>query len=175
MQIQASPQLTLVAATLAHLRAELDAPEKLAVLLDAEVSSEWPPGEYDRDAMEFFRTQLEEGGAKVEGWYGWYAIREADEVSVRALVGGGGYLGPPDGEGTVEIGYSLVPRWRRRGYAGLMVAALVARAFTFDSVARAIAHTTEENVASVAVLLRCGFERTGAGRESGTVRFERER
>ena len=173
MQMRISEQITLVAATLAHVCAELDAPGELAALLGAEVSSAWPAGEYDRDAIEFFRARLEEGGADVAGWYGWYAIREADAESPRTLVGAGGYFGPPDAEGTVEIGYSVLPRWQRRGYAGLMVAALVARAFTFARVERVIAHTTEANVASVAVLRRCGFAMTGGGREPGTVRFER--
>src|SRR5215211_3999190 len=66
-----TPRLTMIAATLEHVRIELEAPEQLSTLLDAQVSSAWPTGEYDRDAMEFFRARLEEGGTAVEGWYGW--------------------------------------------------------------------------------------------------------
>jgi len=77
-KILRSPRLTLIASTLAHLRTELESPKQLAGMLDAVVSREWPTGEYDRDAMEFFRARLEEGGEAVEGWYGWYAVREAD-------------------------------------------------------------------------------------------------
>ena len=164
--------LTLVASTLAHIRTELDAPAQLEVLLDATVSPAWPPGEYDRDAMEFFRTCFEQGGKEAEGWYGWYAIRNADETSPRTLVGAAGYFGPPDTTGTVEIGYSVLPEWQRNGYAREMTCALVKNAFSQSSAGRVIAHTTEENPASIAVLIRCGFSAKGPGREVGTICFE---
>jgi RimJ/RimL family protein N-acetyltransferase len=170
-----SERLTLIASTLAHVRTELESPEQLGALLRAAVSSEWPTGEYDRDAMEFFRARLEEGGEEVEGWYGWYAVREADSDGPRALVGAGGYFGPPDGEGTVEIGYSVLPEWQRRGYVSEIVRMLLQHAFTFSQVERVIAHTTEANPASISVLLRSGFRAAGTGSESGTLRFELSR
>jgi [ribosomal protein S5]-alanine N-acetyltransferase len=173
LNILQSHRLTLIASTLTHIRTELDSPEQLASLLNAVVSPAWPTGEYDRDAMEFFRARLEEGGEAVEGWYGWYAVRRADAEGPRALVGGAGYFGPANEEGTLEVGYSVLPQWQRRGYASEMVGTLVERAFTFAHVKRIIAHTTEANPASIAVLLHCGFHAAGAGREPGTLRFER--
>ena len=172
-KILQTPRLTLIASTLAHIRTELESPERLATLLNAEVSSAWPTGEYDRDAMEFFRARMEEGGEEVEGWYGWYALRVAGSEGPRALVGAGGYFGPPDTEGTVEIGYSVLPQWQRRGYASEMVQMLVEHAFMFANVKRIIAHTTEGNPTSIAVLLRCGFHAAGAEPETGKLRFER--
>ena len=157
--------------TLTHLQVELDAPEQLTTLLDAKVSASWPPGEYDRDAMLFFRDCLEKGGEEVVGWYGWYAIRAADAQGPRALVGAGGYFGPATNDGTVEIGYSVLPEWRRRGYASELVQALVANAFTFAHVQRVIAHTTQTNIASLGVLRRCGFQAAGSGAEPGHLRF----
>ena len=165
----------MIAATLEHVRTELEAPEQLSTLLDAQVSSAWPTGEYDREAMEFFRARLEEGGKAVEGWYGWYVVRKADAHNPRALIGAGGYLGPPDADGTVEVGYSILPEWQRRGYASEIVQVLVQHAFTFAQVKRVIAHTRETNQASIGVLMRCGFLAAGAGQEAGTLRFERGR
>ena len=165
-------RLTMIAATLKHVRIELESPEHLSILLDARVSSAWPTGEYDRDAMEFFRARLEEGGKEVEGWYGWYAVRTADAQGSRALVGAGGYFGPPGSEGVVEIGYSVLPEWRRMGYASEIVQALLERAFSHAQVTKVIAHTTESNPASIGVLLRCGFVAAGAGQEADTLRFE---
>jgi ribosomal-protein-alanine N-acetyltransferase len=168
-------RLTLIAATVEHIRVELETPEQLSTLLDAEVPHDWPTGEYDRDAMEFFRTRLEEGGKEVEGWYGWYAVRTADEKAGRALVGASGYFGPPDSEGVVEIGYSVLPEWQRQGYASEIAEALVEQAFCHAPVTKVIAHTMQSNPASIGVLLRCGFQERGAGTEAGTLRFEHER
>jgi RimJ/RimL family protein N-acetyltransferase len=174
IKILTSNRLTLIASTLAHVRTELEAPEKLSSLLNAEVSKAWPTGEYDRDAMEFFRGCFEAGGEAVEGWYGWYAVREPDSTGPRALVGAAGYFGPADAEGTVEIGYSVLPEWQRRGFASEMVESLVSHAFTFPGTRRVIAHTSEANPASIAVLSRCNFQAAGLGRE-GVLRFERPR
>lgn len=168
----ATRHLTFYAAALEHVRAELENPDRLRLLLDAEVSAAWPPGEYDRDAIEYFRDRLEAGGAAVQGWYGWYAVREADREGPRALVGAAGYLGPPDPSGAVEIGYSVLPEWQRRGYASEIVEALVLRAVSQPGVRKVIAHTTLSNVGSAAVLSRCGFRQVGAGPEPGSVRFE---
>lgn len=170
-----TPRLTLVPATAEHLHAELHAPQRLAGMLGAVVSPAWPTDEYDRGALEFFHARMVEGGASVEGWYVWYALRHPDADGPCELVAAGGYVGPPSAEGVVEIGYSVLERWRRRGYASDMVAALVARAFEHDGVTRVIAHTHDTNAGSVAVLERHGFVRTGPGEDPTTVRFERAR
>ena len=125
--------------------------------------------------MEFFRNCFEQGGKEAEGWYGWYAIRDPDETSPPTLVGAAGYFGPPDEHGMVEIGYSVLPEWQRNGYATQMTEALVKNVFSLAGVELVIAHTTEENPASIAVLIRCGFSANGTGREPGTIRFERMR
>jgi RimJ/RimL family protein N-acetyltransferase len=166
-----TPRLRLVPATAAHVRAELAEPPRLHALLDAEVPASWPPGEYDRGAQEFFLAQLEAGGDAVVGWYGWYAVRAADADGPAAVVGAGGYFGPPTADGVVEIGYSMTPEWRGRGYATELARALAARAAAFPGVRTVIAHTTDANAASVAVLARSGFVRVGAGAEPDSVRF----
>ncbi len=52
-------RLLLVAATPDHLRTELDSPSKLGFMLNADVPADWPPGEYDRKAQEFFLDLME--------------------------------------------------------------------------------------------------------------------
>lgn len=164
--------LTLVASTATHVRTELEAPDQLAHLLGAVVSSAWPSGEYDRDAMEFFLARFEEGGESADGWYGWYALSPDDGSAPRTLLGGGGYFGPPGADGMVEVGYSILPEWQRRGYASEIVKLLAAHAFTFSRINRIIAHTAEDNLASIKVLVRSGFQPAGPGAEAGTLRFE---
>lgn len=168
-----SERLRLVASTEAHLLTELNAPEQLAAMLGAVVSNAWPSGEYDRDAMEFFLARLQEGGPTAVGWYGWYALGK--EGGGLALLGAGGYFGPPGVDGDVEIGYSVLPEWQGRGYASETVRLLVDHAFSFDTVKRVVAHTAEDNAASIKVLARCGFIPAGAGAEPGTLRFVRHR
>lgn len=167
-----SELLTLVASTATHVRTELEAPEQLAHLLGAVVSPEWPSGEYDRDAMEFFLSRFEEGGESAQGWYGWYALSPDGGSGPRTLLGAGGYFGPPDADGTVEVGYSVLPEWQRRGYASEIVKLLAAHAFTFSQVNRILAHTAKDNSASIKVLVRSGFHPDGPGAEAGTLRFE---
>lgn len=165
------PRLTLVAATLVHLEAELaGGSAALATLLGAAVPGSWPPGEYDRDALEFFHARLLAGGPSVIGWYGWYAVVHLGTPEA-ALVGAGGFFGPPDADGVVEIGYSVAPEYQRQGYATELVQALVAHAERHPSVRTVRAHTTRDNVASVRVLQRAGFVEAGADHTGGQVRY----
>jgi RimJ/RimL family protein N-acetyltransferase len=168
-------RLDLVAARLEHLTAELESPQRLANLLDAEVLPSWPPGEYDRHALSFFHSRVQEGGDAVAVWYAWYAIRRATDHHAAILVACGGYFGPPLGDGTVEIGYSVVPEWRRHGYATELVQALTRRAFDVPAVRRILAEAAVENAASISVLTRCGFRRMATGREPHYDRFQLDR
>ena len=165
-------RLELVAATLEHVLAELSGQGALAALLKVQVPSSWPPGEYDRDALEFFKGKLESASPEEHGWYNWYVISLGTSGSRESLVAGAGYLGPPSG-GTVEIGYSVVPEARGQGYASEIVEALVAHAFKSPSVRSVIAQAQDTNEASASVLHRCGFQAVGPGLAAGSTRYER--
>ena len=166
-----SEYLELTAATLPLVCAELDSPGALEKLLQVPREPDWPPGEYDRSAQEYFRERLQAGGAEIIGWLGWYAVRmEADRAS--ALVGAAGFFGPPDQSGLVEIGFSVLPAWRGRGYALEMVRVLVNFAFRDRRVDKVIAYTAVENAVSARVLLKCGFVRSGRDSDSGLDCYE---
>ncbi len=164
-------RLDLVPATFDHVCAELAGPESLASLLRADVGPECPPGEYDRGAQEFFRDRLKEGGAKVVGWYGWYAIRRATADQPSVVVGSGGYFGPPGENGEVEIGLSVLPAWQGMGFAGEIVGALVENALSDARVRRIVARTTPLNAAALRLLEKCGFRRADEDETSGKIRF----
>lgn len=165
-----TPRLDLVAATLDHLDAELCDPAALERLLKARVPPSWPPGEYDRSAQELFRDRLATGGPAAVGWLTWYAVTREASGRREALVAGAGFLGPPAG-GAVEIGFSVVPEARGLGFASEIARALVAHAFEHPEVHEILAHTSDENVPSTRVLLRCGFSRVGPGSEPGSVEY----
>jgi hypothetical protein len=102
-------RLRLVPGTVELFDADPDEPERLAALLGITDLSDWPPSgsDYDRDAIEVFRSQLLADPALV-GWNSYYACWGD------ALVGCGGYFGPP-AAGAVEIGYAIGRPWRRQG------------------------------------------------------------
>jgi [ribosomal protein S5]-alanine N-acetyltransferase len=166
-----SDRLEVIAATLDHVLAEIEAPERLAALLGAKVGPGWPPGEYDRAAQEFFRDRLRAGGEGAVGWYCWYAIRRGERGQPSELVGAGGYTGPPGADGVVEIGFSILPQWRGMGYATELVEMLVANALADARVRVVIAGTSRENAASCRALKRAGFVDGGVVNDGG-VRFE---
>ena len=163
-----TPRLRLVPSTQQSLRLELNDSAAFAALLGVRLPQDWPPGEYDSDAIEFFLEKMIEGGAGAVGWYGWYAILEGSEPA--ALVGCGGYLGAPDEGGCVEIGYSICKEWRRQGFAKELVQALVNRAFALGA-KKIVAHTSEANPASIAVLRGCGFHQA-VNTEPEQLQFE---
>jgi RimJ/RimL family protein N-acetyltransferase len=165
-------RLELVAATLEHVLAEFSGRGALAALLKVQVPSSWPPGEYDRDALEFFKSKLESASPEEHGWYNWYVISLGTSGFGQSLVAGAGYFGPPS-RGTVEIGYSVVPEARGQGYATEIVEALVAHAFKSQRVRSIIAHAQDTNEASSSVLRRCGFRAVGPGLAAGSTRYER--
>ncbi|HZI42857.1 MAG TPA: GNAT family N-acetyltransferase [Gemmatimonadaceae bacterium] len=78
-----------------------------------------------------------------------------DRTNDRA-VGGGGYKGPPDADGMVEIAYGIDAAYRGRGFAKEVAAALTQ--YALGAEARHVrAHTRPENGASARILEHCGF------------------
>jgi RimJ/RimL family protein N-acetyltransferase len=77
------------------------------------------------------------------------------------VVGHGGFHGPPDAEGMVEVAYSVDPAYRRRGYAKAMLAALIERAAAEPAVKVVRASISPDNAASLATIAGFGFERVG--------------
>jgi ribosomal-protein-alanine N-acetyltransferase len=77
------------------------------------------------------------------------------------VVGHAGFHGPPDDDGMVEVGYTVVPEYRRRGYARAMLAALLRRAADEPQVRTVRASISPENAASLATIRGFGFEPAG--------------
>ena len=155
-------RLSLIPAALPLLLAERESAAALGAALGAEVTAEWPPGEYDRGALDFFISALAQQVPEMAMWYLWYAVCPTPQPT---LVAAAGFYGPPQA-GRVEIGYSVIPAAHNQGFGSEIVSALVAFAFA-HGVQEVIAQTTEANVASTRVLERCGFVRTDAGASTG--------
>jgi len=77
-----------------------------------------------------------------------------------AVVGHAGFHGPPDDRGMVEIGYAIVPEFRRQGYARAAVGQLIA--YAAEHGARVVrASVSPDNVGSLAVIRPYGFQHVG--------------
>jgi RimJ/RimL family protein N-acetyltransferase len=78
-----------------------------------------------------------------------------------SVIGSGGFKGPPDSAGMVEIAYGIVPEFQGRGYATEVARALVTYAIESGLVRTVRAHTLPTPNASTKVLRKCGFAFTG--------------
>ena len=79
----------------------------------------------------------------------------------RIAVGHINFHGPPDAEGIPEIGYTVLPGYRRRGYASEAVRALFNWAASEHGVRRFRASVSPDNQASLGLIAKLGFTQVG--------------
>jgi ribosomal-protein-alanine N-acetyltransferase len=110
---------------------------------------DWPPEFHGPETRAWMRRMLTvTPGTPFAGYY----------VLADGLpVGTSGFKGPPDASGRVDIGYSIVPSEQRKGHAAAAVRALLAIAAADPRVARVVAETIPDRVASQRTVLSCGF------------------
>ena len=148
----ASP-LKLVDATLALLNAAVEGPRALEALLQVTVAEGW---EGFPEALPILRTSYQ---SSPEGrrWGSLFFIK----TDVPALVGLGGFKGPPSTDGVVEIGYAIAPAFRRQGLATDAVEQMLRSARADDAVRAIDAHTLGSDNPSTRLLQRVGFRKIG--------------
>src|SRR5262245_38931288 len=144
-----TPRLTLIPCELAHLEAFAQGRDSLARLVGAEVRASFP---VFPEGFNYWEARLRED-ASLFGWITWL-IMERDG---RVLVGDGGFKGPRDAAGIVEIGYAIIPEFRRRGYATEAARGLTAWAFGHPQVTAVAAETLVDGFESMGVLTRVGM------------------
>ena len=152
--------------TVAALDAEASSAAALCALLGVAEPVSWPPDTNDADTRAWFRAQLATR-PDAAGWLGYYVVAGIDGVPT--LVGTAGYKGPPDREGMVEIGYSIVKTYRRRGIATAALELLLERAFNDARVVTVSAETPTGFAASRGLLEKCGFVIAGASHDPEAV------
>jgi len=165
-----TPRLELQPATAELIRLEISDPPTLGRRLRAAVPAGWPPEEV-KGVLGFFADQID-AGITGDGWGIYYWVAQAQDGAPRTLVGSGGFMSKPDGDGAVEIGYGTLTGFQGRGYATEAVRAMTGWALSQAGASRVTADALPENPASVRVLRKCGFVETGAGAEEGPRRFE---
>lgn len=78
-----------------------------------------------------------------------------------AVVGRAGFHGPPDAEGVVEVGYTVLEPLRRRGYGRAVLAEMLRRAAEDPDVRVVRASISPGNVASRTLVESFGFVEVG--------------
>lgn len=139
--------------------------------LGVAVAAGWPPEHFDDGALAWLGAKLAAG--ETAEWLLYFVVLGASGKPADPLViGTAGYKGPPDRTGAVEVGYSILPQFQRRGYASEAVRALIARAFADPRVTRVCAETFPELAPSLRVMEKCGLVFVGPGQEPRAVHYE---
>jgi [ribosomal protein S5]-alanine N-acetyltransferase len=121
---------------------------------DVHVPEDWPDQEL-ASFLPLYEGQLREDPSLL-GFGVWIMV----EVKTQTVVGSAGFMGKPDADGVVEIGFGVHPTYRGMGYATEAVESLLLWALDFDEVRCVVAHCDPANAASIRVLEKVGLHRT---------------
>jgi RimJ/RimL family protein N-acetyltransferase len=138
----------------------------MAALLDGDLTAAEVPltGYFLTDrARWLWRYRLDQiaadpGNAR---WMARQAVVDDALADGGTVVGHGGFHGPPDESGMVEIGYAIDPAFRRRGYARATLVELLRRAAAEPDVRTVRATISPDNAASLATIAGFGFVEVG--------------
>lgn len=125
--------------------------KEAARIIDSTLDPGWPR----RDLLDVLPNQA--AASPEDARFGIWVIILRDSQTV---IGDAGFHGPPR-NGTVEIGYSIVRAYRRRGYATEAAQALIAWVLSQENVNTVVARCDEDNEASIGTLERLGLSRVG--------------
>ncbi len=123
-----------------------------AEIIGTHLADEWP----QPDLVGILRRQIAIG-AEMAHFGIWVVI----ERGTSSVIGDSGFHGPPSPRATLEIGYSIIPSRRRRGYATEAARALIDWAHGQPGVEAVVAGCDVANEPSIRTLEGLGFLRTG--------------
>jgi [ribosomal protein S5]-alanine N-acetyltransferase len=149
-----TPRLRLVPVSPDLVRAFFKSKDELSRLLGASLPDGWP---VDPVILEILKDRLDDPAAFA--WADYIYIHRQDN----AVIGDGGFKGPPDTTGRVEIGYAVLPEYRQKGLATEAARMLVQQAFACPEVGAVCADTSVNGLASMAVLRKIGMQQYGTG------------
>jgi RimJ/RimL family protein N-acetyltransferase len=111
------------------------------------------------DFLSYRLGQLKEDPS-IHGWLG-RAIVYTEGDGTREAIGSIGFHGPPDDEGRLEIGYSIDPHYRRRGFAREAATAMYRWAHDAHGVTTFVASVSPDNIASLNLIEEYGYTMIG--------------
>jgi len=132
--------------------------------LGYKATDEWPEPDL-MEALPEFRNLIINNG--VNGFGLWVIL----EKITHEIVGSIGFLGMPDGNGNVEIGFGIIPSKRKLGYCLESCAEMVKWAFKQKNINCIKSQCQESNSASRSILAKTGF--IIKGHNEGMINWER--
>ncbi len=131
---------------------------RLGHALGMRVPDDWLPDDSE-EILPLIATMVRGGPMEgADARWGWWLILHRAE---RALIGEVSFRESPDGTGTVEIGYGVVPAYHGHGYATEAVGAVLDWALRQPGVVRVVACCLRDNLASRRVLEKLGMRQVG--------------
>jgi ribosomal-protein-alanine N-acetyltransferase len=167
-----TPRLRLISVTEQSLESEL-AGTTFAHLCGMSVPETWPPSEWDKQAIAYLLGRMRHN-PQYRGWCRYIAMRQPDDA-LPLLIGGCGCTNAPESVPDVEIGYSVLGDFQRRGYVTEAVRAFLPWVFSHPNVQSICAQTYPHLAGSIGVLRKCGFVLDGTGKDPGTILFRLRR
>jgi [ribosomal protein S5]-alanine N-acetyltransferase len=145
-------RLQLIPFTLDLKKAAMNDRVRLVEMLGVHVPEHWPEPDL-AEALPVFVEKMEK--APSEPVWDWIAIHRLDQ----GVIGGIGFMEGPNKDGVVEVGYDIVPEYRKQGYATEMARSLIAWAFQETGINVVTASCLDDNIGSIKVLENVGMRR----------------
>lgn len=153
LQIIETPRLNLIPLSLNLKKALLENRAKFTEMVNFNVPEGWPGPDF-AEALPFFIQEMEKSPDTI--WDGMI-VHKTDAT----IIGDMGFMGGPDEDGSIEIGYSILPEYRNQGYATEMARGLINWAFQQPSIKAVQAECLNDNLSSVRVLEKVGMSQIG--------------
>jgi RimJ/RimL family protein N-acetyltransferase len=188
--------MELISATPETLEADLAGRKELEAALGACVPEAWPPVNWQRGPIEFLIDWMRKS-PDTQGWFAWYCLlsgtgfqpvessrtdsqsvkkpRQVGNLSHKTLIGGIGFIGPPNASGDAIVGFSLLADYHRQGLCPEAVSSLVDWAFSHSELSMLIIRTDPHHRPSIRVAEKLGFQYLCPGPETNTVEYALDR
>jgi RimJ/RimL family protein N-acetyltransferase len=165
-----SPRLCLVPIGAGAVRLQATDPHRFFAGLGAAVPAQWPPLPFDLDVVGTIAGALDRS-PDLAPWYEWVFLTRGAPDELAQVVGAGGFTGPPDLDGEVELGFGILSEQGGRGYASEAVTTLVGWALHQPGCERVVCHTLADLESGARALAKMGFRPDGRGPYPGVDRF----